>query len=210
MQPINNAVTGEYLLNPPSFPINDALAFCAIRDSWDIVVSKHSDWLNRNGFRLPTEAEWEYAVRGGQQNEYTRTFGASGTQFQWSGSNNINSVAWWGHPIAGSLGGNSGVQSHPVMLLQPNELGIFDMTGNVWEWCWDWLSTYNNLCFLTNPVGDPRNADGTSTAGLWNRVRRGGSWVNTAAHSRVSIRGDSFTPARRDNAWGFRIASSTN
>ena len=214
----NPGVTGVNLLNPPSFPTNTALAFCSIRDAWDKAIYKpetdDNHWLNLNGFRLPTEAEWEYAARGGQQNEYTRTLGASGAQFQWSGSNNINAVAWWGRNAAGDGGaGNSNIpgpggQSQPVMQRQPNELDVFDMSGNVWEWCWDWVSTYADLCFLNNPTGDPRNADGTTTTGHWNRVHRGGSWDATATVSRVSMRSTSQVPAFRSSVRGFRLAAS--
>ena len=211
-QTSNPGLTSPNLLNPTSFPVNNALAFCPIRDSWDNAISKRADWLSSNGFRLPTEAEWEYAARGGQQNEYTRTLGASGMQFQWSGSNNVNAVAWWA--------GNSNVpgpggQSQPVMLRQANQLGIYDMSGNVWEWCWDWSSTYTNTpCYAVNPLGDPRNADGTTTAGHWNRVFRGGSWINVATSShRISFRSHSDTPARGNfgnQLWSIRIVSSTN
>ena len=138
--------------------------------------------------------------------------GASGTQFQWSGGNNLNSVAWWGRLAAGAGAGNSNVpgpggQTQRVMLRQANQLGIYDMSGNVWEWCWDWLSNYTNTpCYVINPVGRGYN----DMSNRWNRTHRGGSWYAPAANNRVSVRGTGHTPATRSNHTGFRIVSSTN
>ena len=111
-------------------------------------------------FRLPTEAEWEFAARGG-----TKSNG-----FKYSGSNNLNDVAWYDS--------NSGRKTHPVKQKQPNELEIYDMSGNVWEWCQDWYGNYGSGA-ETNPTGP--------VSGSY-RVMRGGSWNYDAVYCRLSYR----------------------
>ena len=130
-------------------------------------------------FRLPTEAEWEYAARGGNQSK----------GYKYSGSNSISEVAWYD--------GNSGDKTHPVGQKTPNELGIYDMSGNVWEWCQDWYSSsaYSSSS-QTNPTGP--------SSGSY-RVLRGGSWGNYAGYCRVSYRRDDG-PAYRSSYCGFRLA----
>ena len=110
-------------------------------------------------FRLPTEAEWEYAARGGH---------SGGSKY--AGSDNINNVAWYYD--------NSGRETHNVATKSPNGLGIYDMSGNVWEWCQDWYGNYSSSS-QTNPKG-PSSGPG--------RVNRGGSWVSSAGLCRVSYR----------------------
>ena len=131
-------------------------------------------------FALPSEAQWEYAARGGQK--------ISGSLY--AGSNNVNFVAWYDD--------NSGSRTHEVKLKAPNELGLYDMSGNVWEWCEDWYSSswYSDNVNWTNPV----NAFAGS-----NRVLRGGSWYSNASGCRVSNR-NSNTPSYRRNSHGFRLA----
>ncbi len=117
--------------------------------------------LTGKTFRLPTEAEWEYAARGGNKsNNYT-----------YSGSDDIGAVAWYD--------GNSNSQTHPVGQKLPNELGLYDMSGNVWEWCRDWYGSYSSEA-QTNPAGAASGSD---------RVCRGGGWNNGARGCRVSNRG---------------------
>ena len=111
-------------------------------------------------FRLPTEAEWEFAARGGNKSRHT----------QYSGSDNIDEVAWYD--------ANSNDRTHPVKTKKGNELGIHDMSGNVWEWCEDWLGEYNSGA-QTNPTG-PRSGS--------NRVRRGGCWGGSPRYCRSSSR----------------------
>ena len=111
-------------------------------------------------FRLPTEAEWEYAARGGNQSSH----------YKYSGSNNIFDVAWYGD--------NSGGSTHAVGTKSPNELGIYDMSGNVWEWCSDWYGGYS--------AGAQTNPQGPSSGSY--RVLRGGSWDDNARDCRVSLR----------------------
>ena len=127
-------------------------------------------------FRLPTEAEWEYAARGGQQSH--------GCQF--AGSAEVDSVAWYEK--------NSEMTTHPVMTKQPNELGIYDLSGNVWEWCADWKGEYFPEK-QTNPRGVE---DGRE------RVSRGGAWFSSERTCRVSNR-NSNVPGHRSMMLGFRI-----
>ena len=130
-------------------------------------------------FRLPTEAEWEYAARGGNKSR----------GYQYSGSSNLSDVAWYYD--------NSESRTHAVGSKQSNELGIYDMTGNVWEWCHDWKGYYSSSS-QTNPTGA---ASGS------HRVRRGGSWLYYARFCRSSYRGGS-SPDCRDCDLGLRLVLS--
>jgi formylglycine-generating enzyme required for sulfatase activity/TolB-like protein len=134
------------------------------------------DW-NANGYRLPTEAEWEFAARGGTK-EYLTT--------EYSGSNSVGAVAWYSD--------NSGGSTKPVGTKAANSLGIHDMSGNVWEWCWDWYGSYTSGS-QTDPRGSVSGAS---------RVRRGGGWFNKAAFARSAYRG-SDTPSDRGSVLGFRL-----
>ncbi|WOZ80504.1 formylglycine-generating enzyme family protein [Segatella hominis] len=141
-------------------------------------ISKLNSLTGRK-FRLPTEAEWEYAAHGGKKSR----------GYQYSGNSNISDVAWYD--------GNSGSKPHPVGTKQANELGIYDMSGNVYEWCSDWYGSYSSSS-QTNPTG----ADSGS-----GRVVRGGSWYDFAWGCRLSYRG-SITPFYRGNDLGLRLALS--
>ena len=133
--------------------------------------------LTGKNFRLPTEAEWEYAARGGSKSR----------GYKYSGNNNPDLVAWYD--------GNSINKTHPVAQKQANELGLYDMSGNVWEWCKDWYGGYSSNS-QNNPIG--------ASEGSY-RVLRGGSWSRYAWHVRVSDRNGS-TPDNRYSNYGLRLA----
>ena len=133
--------------------------------------------LTGQNFRLPTEAEWEFACRGGNNSR----------GYKYSGSNYIDNVAWYD--------GNSGYEPHPVATKSPNELGIYDMSGNVWEWCSDWYGDYSSGA-QTNPKG---SYDGSS------RVNRGGSWSINARICRSSYRFN-YSPDLCDYVLGLRLS----
>lgn len=128
-------------------------------------------------FRLPTEAEWEYAARGGNKSK----------SYKYSGSNDIESVAWYDS--------NSSSKTHAVATKSPNELGLYDMSGNVWEWCSDWYGDYSS--------GSQTNPKGPSSGSY--RVGRGGSWGSGARNCRVSIR-CTINPDSGTRTQGMRLA----
>jgi formylglycine-generating enzyme required for sulfatase activity len=137
------------------------------------------------GYRLPTEAEWEYAARGGQS-------GATGDPLSiaaYSGGATAMEIAWYG--------GNAGKRTQPVKGKAPNELGLYDMSGNVWEWCWDWFGDY--------PTDYAYNPAGPDTG--FKRVYRGGSWFNAANQLRVTFR-ICDPPASKAKSLGFRLAQN--
>ncbi|HRV02577.1 MAG TPA: formylglycine-generating enzyme family protein [Mesotoga sp.] len=138
---------------------------------------KTEDITRVKGYRLLTEAEWEYAAKGGKTK---KSMG-----YKYSGSNSPDSVAWYDS--------NSGSKTHEVGHKKSNELELYDMSGNVWEWCSDWYGSYSSLA-QTNPY----NNSGSR------RVLRGGSWFNDATYTRVANRG-SVSPTSTVNALGFRI-----
>ena len=148
--------------------------------SWEDIVNVFIPRLNKitgKTFRLPTEAEWEFAARGGNNSRGCK----------YSGGNTIGDVAWYS--------GNASSTTHPVGTKSPNELGLYDMSGNVWEWCSDWYGSYPSSS-QTNPTGP---SSGSS------RVSRGGSWSSTARDCRVSFRFYS-NPEFRYYYLGFRLA----
>ncbi len=147
--------------------------------SWDDVqefLTKLNQWTGKN-YVLPTEAQWEYAARGG----------AKSKGYEYSGSNTIGDVAWYYN--------NAQNSTHPVGTKRPNELGIYDMSGNVDEWCSDWYGEYSDAA-QTDPVGPESGSF---------RVCRGGGWNNIAWGCRVSHRGYD-SPGDRYYYLGFRVA----
>ncbi len=149
--------------------------------SWDDCQTfiRKLNALTGKNFRLPTEAEWEFAARGGNNSR----------GYKYSGSNNIGDVAWYD--------GNSGNKTHVVGTKSPNELGIYDMSGNVCEWCQDRKGSYSSAS-QTNPTGASSGS---------NRVLRGGSWRYYARGCRSSFRCIS-TPDGRDDTEGLRLVLS--
>ncbi|NJL74453.1 MAG: formylglycine-generating enzyme family protein [Saprospiraceae bacterium] len=159
-----------------------------IHVSWDDAVA-YCKWLSektQENYRLPTEAEWEFAARGGLNTQH----------YLYSGSNQIEQVAW--------SAANARATTHSVASLKANELGLFDMTGNVYEWVYDcWHDT-----FLNAPINGSswlEASDGDCTR----RILRGGSWYNDAStpYLRVASR-SSFKPTERFCTTGFRVVKS--
>ncbi|WP_337583248.1 formylglycine-generating enzyme family protein [Prevotellamassilia timonensis] len=141
-------------------------------------INRLNSYTGRN-FRLPTEAEWEFAARGGN---YSR-------HYKYSGSNYIGDVAWYTD--------NSGNRTHPVGTKQANELGLYDMSGNVWEWCSDWYGSYSSYS-QSNPTG--------ATSGF-GRVERGGNWCGLARYCCSSHR-SYYAPGNSFDDLGLRLVLS--
>ncbi|MDR0971557.1 MAG: formylglycine-generating enzyme family protein [Bacteroidales bacterium] len=130
-------------------------------------------------YRLPTEAEWEYAARGGNKSK----------GFKFSGSDNLDNIGWFAT--------NCQYDTHPVGQKEPNELGIYDMSGNVWEWCSDFFAKY--------PSKNEKNPQGPSQGK--SKIFRGGSWRSHITYCRNTIR-NYFIPTNKSNTVGFRLVLS--
>ena len=141
-------------------------------------INRLNSYTGRN-FRLPTEAEWEFAARGGNYNRH----------YKYSGSNYISDVAWYC-----DISGN---RTHPVGTKQANELGLYDMSGNVWEWCSDWYGSYSSYS-QSNPTG--------ATSGF-GRVERGGNWCGLARYCCSSHR-SYYAPGNSFDDLGLRLVLS--
>ena len=191
----------------------DALVYCnkrsmaesltpcyCIKDStnpeeWgDVPTSSDSTWnavicnWNANGYRLPTEAEWEYAARAGDKTVASLTY--SGT----SDVNKLGDYAWYSS--------NSNSKKHEVGTKSPNAFDLYDMSGNVWEWCWNWIKDSYNA--ETEGGSDP-----TGTSSESRRVYRGGCWSRDAGSCAVSYRGSS-NPSNRGSILGFRVVRASS
>ena len=167
--PITNAQYGKTVEGKENHPVVDV--------TW----TGANEFAQSLGGRLPTEAEWEFAARGGNKSQ----------RYIYSGSNAIGDVAWYSS--------NSSSQTRPVGQKKPNELGIYDMSGNVCEWCSD--------RYGSNPTGAVTNPTGPSSGS--SRILRGGSWFSDARYCRVAYRGYDDPSSSRISI-GFRVAFPRN
>lgn len=194
----NNPSKIKGLLNPvESVSWYDAIVFCnklsklhKLKPCYSIGTNTDFNEIERNsqlwmrlscdmkadGYRLPTEAEWEFAASGGGKCLY-------------AGSDDIEQVAWYGE--------NSGIKTHPVGQKMPNRFGLYDMSGNVEEWCNDWYADYKQIP-QNNPVGSMMGT---------HKIKRGGSWLHDAEQCVISARNFSL-PQSRGATLGFRICQS--
>lgn len=171
-------LTPCYTINGSTDPANwGAVHTSGYATWWDAAIC---DW-NANGYRLPTEAEWEYAARGATNNP----------DYLYSGSDDINAMAWYESNSVGT--------SHPVGTKAPNGIGAYDMSGNLFEWCWDWCGSYSS-----SPQNNP-----TGPASGSFRLLRGGDWCCDSDYCRVSIRVLNY-PFYIFNCYGFRLCRSAN
>lgn len=173
-QELWTAVMGSnpsYFSGNTQFPVE-----CVSWNDCQTFISKLNE-LTGETFRLPTEAQWEYAARGGNKSN----------GFRFSGSDALDDVAWYCD--------NSSSSTHPVKTKAPNELGIYDMNGNVDEWCYDVFDSYSYAA-QTDPTGPSTGS---------NRVHRGCSWFDSAEHCRVAYR-DGYSPTISGNGLGLRLA----
>jgi formylglycine-generating enzyme required for sulfatase activity len=152
--------------------------------TWNAVVC---DW-NANGYRLPTEAEWEYAARAGDNTVSSLTY---------AGTNNSSKFGQYAWYLS-----NSSSKTHEVGTKKANAFGLYDMSGNVLEWCWNWhTNSYN--------TGTEGGSDPTGSSAWSYRVNRGGSWGNNSGYCAVSCR-SYHNPYNRSDCHGFRVVRASS
>jgi formylglycine-generating enzyme required for sulfatase activity len=191
---LKEGLTPVYTINGSTNPTAwGAVSTTANNPAWDAATMN----LNANGYRLPTEAEWMWVAMGGHADSiasdvsggvnsrgYTKPFAG------YNGSNVIGDYAWYS--------ANANGMTHPVGTKLPNELGLYDMSGNVWQWCWDWLGNLPNSP-QTNYTGA---ASGSS------RVAHGGSWLDTASDAAVAVSYGSASRWALAYHFGLRVVRS--
>jgi sulfatase modifying factor 1 len=171
----------------------DAVAYCnwlSKQDGYQVVYTISNDKVtanwNANGYRLPTEAEWEFAAR------------SRGGSDKWAGTSSESQLASYANYWESGDSDKDGYENTaPVGSFQANNAGLHDMSGNVWEWCWDW---YDSKYYQSSPAQNPH---GPSTGS--NRVLRGGSWSNEPAYLRCAYR-NVYSPGDRNSYIGFRLS----
>ncbi|MDR1787166.1 MAG: formylglycine-generating enzyme family protein [Treponema sp.] len=174
-------LTPAYTINKTRQDPNNTSSYDSLK--WTVTWNRKA-----NGYRLPTEAEWEYACRAGTTGPFNTGNNITTSQANYNGN----------YPYNGNAKGQYREKTTAVGSFQPNAWGLYDMHGNVWEWCWDWYGNYSSGA-QTDPEGP------TGPASSWSRrVRRGGSWYNSGQYLRSANRGY-YSPGNRLYYLGFRL-----